>query len=130
MTKVDDQVSALMQALDSANEKIATMQPEVVKISGESSTTLALLKEMQTSGGLSPETSQKLDAAVAKAQSVDSSLANLAASIKSVDDLVEDKPVEQPAPNEPAPAAADPADGAPPTAAPEAPPVAGTEQTS
>ncbi len=112
MTKIEDQFQALEGALTAITGKVDAMLPEVTKISGESSEVVAELKRWQQTGGLSPEMSQRLDAMVAKAQSVDSSLANLAASLQSVDDLVPDAPVpEDPPPADPEPLA-DAASGA------------------
>ncbi len=128
MTKIEDQFAALTGTLDSMSEKVGAMVPEVAKISGESSEVLAELKQWQQTGGLSAAMSQKLDAMVAKAQSVDSSLANLAASLQAVDDLVPDAAPSEPAPKpapEPAP---EPEPEPEPTPEPE-PPVAGGEQS-
>jgi hypothetical protein len=118
MSKIDDQAAALEASQASMDAKIDDAMKEITKISGESSEVLAALKDLQASGGVSPEASQKIDAAVAKSQSMDSKLANLAAALQSVDDIVEDKPVSTDPPADPNV----PAD-------PNAPPVAGSEST-
>lgn len=92
MSALDDQLQTLTDALTAIGASVDTISPEVTKVGTETTSLLQKIIELQSNppSGITPEQQAVLSAAVVQAQSIVTSVGNIANAVKAVDDLVPD----------------------------------------